>query len=183
MPVEQVMRDKYNLGPDEMRQNFAKLEAMAAGLGLHYQLSGSWAGDTMDAHRLIKLADTSGQQMALYNRLFSAVIGERLCLQDHAVLKKLAAETGLNSQDVDRVLQGNEYGSEVLADEKAMKGSGGRGVPFFVINGSQDYSGAIAPDILLAALNKAWEEKNTVSQEAHSGMVCGPDGCILPEQG
>lgn len=191
MPVERVMQEKYGLEPDEITQSFAKLEATAAGVGLHYHLAGSWAGDTVDGHRLVKLAQTVGKGQAMFERLFSAAMCEQLCIQEHAVLRALALEEGLAAGDIDRVLEGNEYRLEVEADEQTMKGYGGRGVPFFVINGRYDYSGALAPDIFLSGLMKAWQDAGTVKVADvtdvadvvdSTAMVCGPEGCILPER-
>ena len=204
MPVEQVMRDKYRFNQKEMSQGFANIEETAQGVGLHYRLAGSWAGDTMDAHRLLKFAKTVGKKQSLFNRFYSAAMSEQRCIQDHAVLRELAVAEGLAEADIDRVLAGDEYRSEVEADEKAMKDYGGNGVPYFVINGKYSYSGAVSPAIILSALTRAWDESNpdasgsssgessgdssgallaealSESQEkAEDGIACGPDGCKL----
>ena len=180
-PVERILRDKYELLPDEIAAGLKKLEAEAATAGLTYNMAGSWGGDTMDGHRLVKLAKQSGREFALYHRLFMAAMSERQPLHDHAVLRNLALETGLDAQDVDAVLGGGRYRDEVEADEAAMKRHGGRGVPFFIINDRHDYSGALAPDIFLNALHKAWEETESTAAASVEGVpLCGPDGCILP---
>lgn len=205
MPVEQVMRDKYHLNQEEMSQGFANIEETAQKVGLHYRLAGSWAGDTMDAHRLVKFAKTMGKKQALFNRFYSAAMSEQRRIQDHAVLRELAVAEGLAEADIDRVLAGDDYRSEVEADEKAMKDYGGNGVPYFVINGKYSYSGAVSAAILLSALTRAWQESNPEgsgdfsgddsgnssgsfaaeafgeSQEKAEGdIACGPDGCKLP---
>ena len=192
MPIEQVMRDKYHLNQKEMSQGFTNIEKTAQEVGLHYTLAGSWAGDTMDAHRLIKFAKTVGKKQALFNRFYSAAMSEQRRIQDHAVLRELAVAEGLAEADIDRVLAGDEYRSEVEADEKAMKGYGGSGVPYFVINGKYSYSGAVSADIILNALTRAWHESNPGSsgdsaseplgesqEKAEGGIACGPDGCKL----
>ena len=179
-PVEEILRDKYELLPDEITAGLSKLEAEAATVGLTYNMAGSWGGDTLDGHRLVKLAEQSGKEFALFHRLFMAAMSERLPLHDHAVLRNLAVETGLDAEEVDAVLGGNRYHDEVEADEAAMKRHGGRGVPFFVINDRHDYSGALAPDIFLNALRKAWEDAKSADAGGAGVPLCGPDGCILP---
>lgn len=188
VPVEQVMRDKYRLQPDEIIQSFAGIEATAQGVGLRYQLGGSWAGDTMDAHRLVKFAETVGKKQALFNRLYAAAMSKQRRIPDHAVLRELALAEGLSDADIDSVLASDAYRNEVEADEKSMKGYGGNGVPFFVIGGKYTYSGAVSPDILLGALNKAWQESFGASgdgvgkkptQQGEGGILCGPEGCKL----
>jgi Predicted dithiol-disulfide isomerase involved in polyketide biosynthesis len=135
----------------------------------------------MDGHRLIKLAGESGKDKDMYHRFFTAAMTEKLPIHDHSVLKKLALEIGLDSTAVDEVLEGDLYYDEVEEDERTMKSYGGRGVPFFVINKRYDYSGALAPEILLNALQKTWQEtEDNGTMAAQGGLLCGPDGCILP---
>lgn len=176
--TDAVVRDKYKLSAAEAAQTFAQLEAKAASVGLQYKLAGSWSGDTLDAHRLLKLADTVGKQTDLFVRFYSAAMSEQRCIMDRAVLRELALAEGLQASLVDNVLESDAYRVDVEADERAMKAYGGRGVPFFVINGRYDFSGAVAPDILFKALNKAWEEENNGESTVGAG-VCGADGCVL----
>lgn len=180
-PAEEVIRNKYELRHQEVIESMTKLERLAETVGLEYHLAGSWAGDTMDGHRLVKLAAESGKEMLMYHRLFDAAMNERLPIHDHTVLKKLALEIDLDSEAIDKVLNGERYRDAVEAEERAMKGYGGRGVPFFVINRRYDYSGALASEIFLNALHKAWQEGDSdTSSSVEAGVLCGPDGCVLP---
>lgn len=180
-PVEQVLESKYAMYPKEAAESIHKLETLGAQAGLRYNLAGSWAGDTMDGHRLIKLAAAFGNDIKMYHCLFSAAMSRRLPVHVHSVLRSLALETGLDAAAVDAVLSGDKYRDAVEADEKVMREYCGRGVPFFVFNKRYDYSGALEPEIFLNAMHKAWRDnEKDATSSIPAGVVCGPDGCYLP---
>ena len=180
MPVEELLAVKYELTSEEIRASLRKLEDTAASVGLSYGLSGSFSGDTMDGHRLIKLAGTTGLEWRLHSRLFRAAMSERVFIYDHAVLLDLAVSCGLDPEAVRATLSGDQYREEVEADEAVMRGHGGHSVPFFVLNGQRHYTGALSADIFLDALNKAWTAVEQDDLPPPDGAVCGPDGCPLP---
>ena len=57
-------------------------------------------------------------------------------------------------------------------------------MPFFVIGGRYAVSGAQPAELLLQALQQAWDatqpEPTAASGVGEAGEVCGPDGCALP---
>ena len=181
--VQEVLREKRALLPDEIAAAIDRLEKLGTEAGLPYRLAGSWSCDTMDGHRLVKLAQKTQQDTTLFRRLFRAAMCEEQAIHDPDVLRVLAREVGLDPASVDDVLNGDQYRDAVLADEEVMREHGGRGIPFFVLNGCLSYSGALSTDIFLSALNKAWNS-NTAStdceQQKDAATLCGPDGCALP---
>ena len=72
-----------------------------------------------DAHRLAQSAHGDPDQPALIRGLFSAYFAEGRLLSDHAVLRDVAKEAGLDALLTEEVLGGDAYGREVRADEAA----------------------------------------------------------------
>ena len=149
---EMLMR-KYRMTEQQVIASQAQLEQLAAVEGLEYHLADSHTGNTMDAHRLVHLGREQGIQDAVIERLFQAHFTENKSLFDRESLSALGAEAGL--QDVDALLTGNRYESDVIADHQEAHALGARGVPFFVIDGRFGVSGAQAVDVFAGALLRA----------------------------
>lgn len=174
LPVEKLLEEKYELTPEEINISLQKLEAEAASVGLQYALAGSFAGDALDAWRLIKAAQVVGRGKDLHARLFKAAMCERACIYERDALRDMGVACGLDRETVDEVLSGDLFREEVEADETTMRGYGGHSVPFFVFNKQRSYAGALSSDIFLDALRKTNAEGGF-----SDGRACGPDGCAI----
>lgn len=64
------------------------------------------------------MAAERGVQDALKERLLAANFTEGAAIADHACLRVLATEAGLDGDEVDAVLAGDRFGAEVRADEQ-----------------------------------------------------------------
>ena len=111
--------------------------------------------NTLDAHRLIWLAQRGGAQDALVENLFRAYFIEGLDVGSPEVLKKIAAESGLESAKVDEVLTSDLGRREVLDEEREAQAHGVSGVPTFFVGGVPLMSGAQKPEMLASALGPA----------------------------
>jgi predicted DsbA family dithiol-disulfide isomerase len=98
-------------------------------------------------------ADTARQQ-----RLMRAYFTEGEPIGDPEVLVRLVAEAGLDADEARAVLASDRYAEEVRADEHTAARLGIRGVPFFVLGRRYGVSGAQTADVMLEALEKAWDE-------------------------
>jgi predicted DsbA family dithiol-disulfide isomerase len=63
-------------------------------------------------------------------RLLKAYFTESKHIGDHETLAELAAETGLDKKEVERMLAGDDFTKEVRSDEQAAGKLGARGVFF-----------------------------------------------------
>jgi predicted DsbA family dithiol-disulfide isomerase len=149
---------KYGMDVEEARARHAQLEEAAGAEGLEYHLDRTRGGNTFDAHRLHQLAIDRGLSDAVMERLMRAYFTDSEAIDDHAVLLRLVTEAGLDADDASAVLDSDRYAEEVRADEQTAARLGVRGVPFFVLGRRFGVSGAQSPEILLEALQKAWEE-------------------------
>ncbi|KPH62108.1 DsbA family oxidoreductase [Novosphingobium sp. ST904] len=177
LPVAEMVRRKMGGGPAEAARMFAHVEATAAADGLTYHLADSVTGDTLDAHRLIKLGSSEGLGIAMLKRLYRAYLTEQMSVFDHDILLHLAAETGLDPARAQKVLNGDEFHAEIEADQRALNALGGNGVPFFLIGGKYAISGAQPVAAFAQALDRAWAERPLQPLIVAEGPVCGLDGC------
>jgi predicted DsbA family dithiol-disulfide isomerase len=110
-------------------------------------------------------------------RLLRAALSEEQTIGDRDVLVRLAAEAGLDADDVRAVLSSDRFAIEVRKDEERARELGITGVPFFVLDGRLGVSGAQPTEVLLRALTQAWEAAPEVADDAGPGGACGPNGC------
>jgi predicted DsbA family dithiol-disulfide isomerase len=149
---------KYGMSVEEASARQAEITALAAQDGLTYDLAESRGGNTFDAHRLIHLAAEHGLGDAVMERLMNAYFREREAIGDPDTLQRLAVGAGLPADEVREVLEGDRYADAVRADERAATQIGIRGVPFFVLGRKYGVSGAQPSEVLLQALQQAWDE-------------------------
>ncbi|HSF67415.1 MAG TPA: DsbA family oxidoreductase [Nitrospiraceae bacterium] len=118
--------------------------------------------NTFDAHRLIWFAEREGCQDEMVEALFDSYFTKGREIGNLDSLATIAADSGLNREEVERFLSSDRAVQEVQAEEATGRRLGIRGVPYFVFNGNLSISGAQSPDIFVSALQQAEE---TVGQE------------------
>jgi predicted DsbA family dithiol-disulfide isomerase len=156
-PAERLAA-KYGTSVEQIQASQAQLTAMAAHEGLEYHLDRTPGGNTFDAHRLLQLAADRDVQPAVKERLMRAYFTESLPVGDHDTLVRLAAEAGLDADEARATLATGRYAAEVREDEQLAQRIGIQGVPFFVLGRRFGVSGAQPAEILVQALERAWEE-------------------------
>lgn len=176
---------KYGTSRQGAQQMLDTMTAAAASEGLDFHFEKAPAINTFDAHRVLHLALEKGVQDAVKERLLLAYFTEGEQVTDSEVLVRLAAEAGLDSDEVRDVLASGRYADEVRSDEAEAAALGISGVPFFVVDRKYGLSGAQPADLLLEVLTRAWSERNPLTMVgapaagAAHGAACGPDGCAV----
>ena len=193
--VERLAR-KYRTTREAAQGMIDRMTQVGAADGLDFRFDRAKPGNTLDAHRLLHWAAEHGKQDALEERLFRAYMHEGRSVADHDELAALATDVGLPLDEARAVLAEGRYTDEVRADEALADELGITGVPFYVIDGRYAVSGAQPVDLLVQALQRAWEDLPEAADtgdavgaafgaagDGHEGPpmeVCGPDGCALP---
>jgi predicted DsbA family dithiol-disulfide isomerase len=152
------LAEKYGVSLEEARAMNDRVTGIAAEDGLEYHLDIARGGNTFDAHRILHLAAAHGVQAAVKERLMQAYFSEGAPISDAETLVRLAAEAGVPEADAREVVAGDRFAAEVREDEQLGAQLGIRGVPFFVLGRRYGVSGAQPADVLLGALEQAWEE-------------------------
>ena len=150
---------KYGMSVEQAQETNAQMTELAAGEGLEYHLDRTRGGNSFDAHRLIHLAAAHGRQDEMKERLMRAYFTEGEPLGDTDILVRLAADVGVDEQQARAALEGEAYADAVHADEELAARIGIRGVPFFVLDRRYGVSGAQPAELLLQALDQAWEAR------------------------
>jgi predicted DsbA family dithiol-disulfide isomerase len=127
--------------------------------GLDLNFDTSLTVNTLDAHRLLHLADDLGVGDAAKERLLRAHFTEGADLSDPDTLVRLAGEAGVDQDRAREVLAGTEYADAVRADIELAQAFGANGVPFFVIDRKYGISGAQPAETFLQALRTAYAEE------------------------
>jgi predicted DsbA family dithiol-disulfide isomerase len=154
---------KYGVSLEQARAMNENVTRIAAAEGLEYKLDQARGGNSFDAHRLIQLGAEHGIQDAVKERLMRAYFTEAEPIGDIEVLARLAAEAGLDADAAHALLAGDAHADAVRADEQLAHQLGITAVPFFVLDRRYGVSGAQPAEILLGALQQAWEESRSAA--------------------
>jgi predicted DsbA family dithiol-disulfide isomerase len=177
VPYAERLSKKYATSVEHARTMIARMTDMARGDGLAFEFDRIRSGNTFDAHRLIHLARERGIQDAVKERFLLAYMTEGEPIGDPRTLARLAGEAGLDVEETESVLASDTYARDVRADEQEANELGISGVPFFVLGGRYAVSGAQPTELLLRALDQAWEAGEQRVGSLEEGAACGPDGC------
>jgi predicted DsbA family dithiol-disulfide isomerase len=182
-PRDQATRlaEKYGTDVDSAQRMVDNVVAQAAADGLEYRLDRAIPANTVDAHQVIHLGGLRGIQDAVKERLLRAYFTEGAAVGDRETLVRLAAEAGLDADEVRATLDEGRYVGAVRADQAEAQALGIRGVPFFVVDRKYGVSGAQPADVLRQVLDKAWGERPPLIPVigADDATACGPDGCTV----
>jgi len=159
-----VLMSKYGLSESQAGAAQARMERTAAGEGLEFHLAGGVTGNTFDAHRLLHLAKDRGLQDASIERFYRAHFTEQRSIFDEESLVALAAEAGLDANEIRDVLRGDAYAEAVAADLREATGLGVAGVPYYLLGHRHAVSGAQPAEIFTEELTRAWAVNPPVNQ-------------------
>lgn len=184
--VHDLVASKHGSSREEAKAMHKQFAQQAMSFGLDFQFDGIIPANSLDAHRLIKFADTYGKSAEVVELLYKAYFTDSKHIGDVNTLADIAAEAGIDREKVIEMLESTQYTDEVRADGREASSLGATGVPFFVINRKYAISGAQPSEVFMEALQKAWDEENplmtldtTLNQE--SGNVC-EDGYCTPKE-
>lgn len=160
MPKEGIDRRTYRtrkFGTWEYSQQLdARLVAVGRAEGLDFRFDRiARTPNTLDAHRLVRLAGHFGVQDAVVEALFLAYFADGVDVGRREELVAVAASAGVSAADAERVLESAEAAAEVVAEEQTYKALGIDGVPGFVVGGTVVVTGAADPRVIADALRRA----------------------------
>jgi predicted DsbA family dithiol-disulfide isomerase len=148
----------------QAKKQMAYIEQMAHNDGLPMDLDSVVPTNTMDAHRIIKFAEAKNDPdltERVIRRFYQVYFSDGQSISDHDVLLNAAMEAGLAKDEVEKVLNSNQYHQAVVNDEAEAQQSGIHAAPFFfVINNKYAISGAQPYEVFVKALKRVQEEEN-----------------------
>jgi predicted DsbA family dithiol-disulfide isomerase len=111
--------------------------------------------NTVDAHRLIRLAGQQGKQNGVVEGLFAAYFNEGRDVGDPTVLADIGALAGLDPARILAMLASDECQAEVRSELQRAVNLGVSGVPTVLVDGVPLFFGAIRAELMEAELRKA----------------------------
>jgi predicted DsbA family dithiol-disulfide isomerase len=132
-----------------------RVVGIALTAGLRYDYDALQHTNTVKAHQLLHYAKERGLQLQMKERLLAAYFVEGRHVGRVEDLADLAAEIGLDREDVVRSLTEDEYLEAVRADMAQARAYGINGVPFFVVDERYGVSGAQPPEVFTEVLGRA----------------------------
>ncbi|MFD2594358.1 DsbA family oxidoreductase [Sphingobacterium griseoflavum] len=153
---------------------------MAKGEQLTFRLDKAIVANSFRAHELAHFAKRYGKQDQAEELLFQAHFTEGENIDDMDLLKRIAAQLGLDGTALEHALENRVFEDEVRQDIYEAQQLGVRGVPFFVYDRKYAISGAQDITVFRDTLQKAfdgWTQKNGSRLDVVNGDSCGPDGC------
>jgi predicted DsbA family dithiol-disulfide isomerase len=160
MPKEGVSRREYRTKKFGSWERSQELDARVVGAGeaegIHFAFDRiERTPNTLDAHRLVWLAERQGVQGAVVEALFRAYFTEGRDISHRQTLLDVVAEAGLDPHEAEAVLNSGG-GLEAVKEADALaRRLGVDGVPFFIVNGTITLSGAQQPEAFLEAFKRA----------------------------
>ena len=160
MPAEGVDRREYRsakFGSLEKSQELDRRVADAgriAGIDFRHDLMAR-TPNTLEAHRLMRLAYADDCQREVAEAVFQAYFQEGRDIGDAETLNALGAAAGMSAASLAAFAAGDAGRHEVLAEDEGYRRAGISGVPSFVLDRHLLFSGAMPPEAIADGLRRA----------------------------
>ncbi|CAA6657334.1 unnamed protein product [Spirodela intermedia] len=129
----------------------SRMKQVFQSLGYEYDLSGLW-GSTLDSHRLIDFAGKQGfqKQHDLVEELFLNYFTQGKYIGDRQVLLEAAEKVGV--EGAAEFLEDPSQGLNEVKEELGRYAERVNGVPHYLINGKEEFSGGRPPEAFCGLL-------------------------------
>ena len=160
MPKEGISRKEYRTAKFGSWQNSQELDAKVVEVGKTEGIDFAFdrierTPNTLEAHRLIWLAEKEDLQDAVVEALFRGYFTDGRDIGNQQTLIDVVAEAGLDRSKADGLLNSDDGQGAIKEANDLARRFRVEGVPFFIINGTLTLSGAQQPDAFLDAFNQA----------------------------
>ncbi len=164
IPKEGIARDQYLTKKFGSAEKIKEIQrpVIAAGIleGIEFRFDlMRRSPNTLDAHRLLRQAQTEGLQGAVAERLFQLYFLEGKDVGEKEVLHTAARDCGLKSDSVAELLAGDAGRAEVQEEISQASRMGVTGVPTFVVGGRYAVFGAQDPRYIAGAIARVRAER------------------------
>ena len=165
---KQYLAEKFG-GIDQAKALYQNVVNAAAGEGLELQVDKiERSPNTIDAHRLIRWAATTGAQDAVVERLFQLYFMEGADLTKRELYCQVAEEAGMDRALVEELYENDTDIDEVKEEINVAGRIGVTGVPFFIFDNQYAVSGAQDSEQLANVLRQIKRERNSSEEQTVS---------------
>ncbi|UIR57178.1 DsbA family oxidoreductase [Sphingobacterium sp. SRCM116780] len=167
------IKESKGLTQEETLAMMHQVQSIGKSLDIDLNFEKAIIVNTLNAHRLIHFAQENGKGNEMKEKLFQAHFSEGLDVNHSETLIKLATEVGLDSSQVEQLLDSDQYAYEVSQDIQEGVNLGLRGVPFFVFNQKFGVAGAQPLEIFEKTLRQAYDDaKQVIIMNDNEGPSC-----------
>lgn len=159
MPKEGIGREEYRTRKFGSWERSLELDASVIAVGESEGIRFAFdqierTPNTVNAHRLIWLADHSGCQDAVVEALFRAYFSDALDFGNRQTLIDVVVQAGLAGRGAEAILDSDD-GMDAIANASEMSQRYGvDAVPFFIIDQKFTFSGAQQTDVFVEAIRQ-----------------------------
>ena len=137
---------KYGITPSGSIEARKRLTEFGGELGFSFLYTDDMKiYNTLKAHQLLHYAREHAKEHELKLKFFEDYFSLNKNMEDNDVLIESATAVGLDENQCKKVLQTNQYSSEVKAEIESYQAMGIHAVPAFIFNGKYLVSGAQGP--------------------------------------
>ena len=168
---------KYGLTLNAARERIEGISLLGRREGIDFRYADTQYTNMLDAHRLTKLVASKGNKEntnKVIHLLFDAYFTKNLKLADRSVLGDIARQVGIDEDELNKMLDSDDFIDDVRFDENEAYKLGVHGVPYFVIDDKYVIGGCQTKEGIKQTILNALDESNGSSEQ---GMTCGPNGC------
>jgi len=173
-PVLTAYAKKFG-GVERAAQIVEHVSSVAAGEGLSFNMDIALRANTLLAHRLLFLAEGTGQQYAMKERLLQAYFCDGLDIGDPDVLADCAAEVGMPRDAVSAFLASDDGVAEVRKMLQAAADAEITAVPTFVLDGRWAVPGAQDAETFVNVIRRLLQRR--AADEMEAADACADDVC------
>ena len=183
LTIVEGLAKKYQIPIEQAKKNINYINKIGKEEGLDFKCDTSLGGNTFKAHRLVKYVESKGNYEnteKMINILYDAYFTKNLLISDDQVLTKLGMEIGLTKEEIEKLLNNDDFTKEVREDEQKGYLEGVHGVPYFIINGTEVINGAAPKEEMKETLLKVLNKDDISNKDSHpEGVVCDENGCYF----
>ncbi len=172
-PVIEAYAKKFG-GPERAAQIINHVTEVAAGEGLEFHMDTALRANTLLAHRLLFLAEGTGHQYALKERLLQAYFCDGIDIGDPDALARCAADVGMPGDTVRAFLDSNDGTEEVQQMLQAAAQAEITAVPTFVLDGRWAVPGAQDAETFVNVIRRLLQRR---ADEAPAEPSATADSC------
>ena len=159
IPKEGISRREYRTKKFGSWERSQELDAKVIAVGKEEGIDFAFdrierTPNTLEAHRLIWLADKEGVQDVVVEALFRAYFTEGRDISNRQTLIDVLAEAGLDRAKAEAVLKGNDAQEAMKEAEEFSRRHRVDGVPFFIVKGQITLAGAQQPEAFMEAFRQ-----------------------------
>ena len=156
MAFDEYLARKFG-DPESLQPAMAELVARGKAEGINFRFDRlTRVPNTLNAHRLMRLAETEGVSVSgLAENLLGGFFEHGLDISEREVLIEIGGKSGLSPAIVNRTLDDDATRQIVLSQEAQVRKGGVTGVPDFLVNKRLFVIGAQSTESLVAVFDRA----------------------------